>query len=55
MVSEGIVDGVVSCSVFEHVKSRWIAALEIAKILRAGGVVFIHTHQTFALDVRKSV
>jgi hypothetical protein len=43
------VDGVVSCSVFEHIKYPWIAALEIAKILKVGGVVFIHTHQTFAL------
>src|SRR6266536_6287501 len=34
------VDCVVSCSVFEHIKYPWIAALEIAKILRVGGVVF---------------
>lgn len=43
------VDGVISCSVFEHIKYPWIAALEIAKILKVGGFVFIHTHQTFAL------
>ena len=43
------VDGVVACSTFEHIKYPWIAALEIAKILKDGGFVFIHTHQTFAL------
>jgi len=48
-VSPESVDGVIACSIFEHIKYPWIAALEIAKVLKRGGVVFIHTHQTFAL------
>jgi SAM-dependent methyltransferase len=43
------VDAVVACSILEHIKYPWIAAVEIAKILKPGGLVFIHTHQTFAL------
>ena len=43
------VDALISCSVFEHIKYPWLAALEIAKVLRIGGFVFIHTHQTFAV------
>ena len=43
------VDGVVACSVFEHIKYPWIAAHQIATVLKKGGFVFIHTHQTFAL------
>ena len=43
------VDAVVACSIFEHIKYPWIATAEIAKILRIGGLAFIHTHQTFAL------
>lgn len=43
------VAAVVACSIFEHIKYPWIATAEIAKILRVGGLAFIHTHQTFAL------
>lgn len=43
------VDGVVACSIFEHIKYPWVATAEIAKILKVGGLAFIHTHQTFAL------
>ena len=43
------VDAVIACSVFEHIRYPWIAALEIARVLKPGGFVFIHTHQTFAL------
>ena len=43
------VDAVVACSIFEHIKYPWIAATEIAKVLRPGGLAFIHTHQTFAI------
>ncbi len=43
------VDAVIACSIFEHIKYPWIAAAEIAKVLRIGGFVFIVTHQTFAL------
>jgi hypothetical protein len=40
-------DGIISCSTFEHVKYPWLAALEIGKVLRIGGMVFVQTHQTF--------
>lgn len=43
------VDAVVSSSTFEHIKYPWIAALEIARVLRPGGYVFVQTHQTFCL------
>lgn len=42
-------DAVITCSTLEHVKYPWIAAVEIAKVLKPGGLVFVHTHQTFAL------
>jgi len=43
------VDAVVSSSTFEHIKYPWVAALEIARVLRPGGYVFVQTHQTFCL------
>lgn len=42
-------DAVISCSTLEHVKYPWVAAVEIAKVLKIGGFVFVHTHQTFSL------
>jgi hypothetical protein len=42
-------DGVISCSTLEHVKYPWLAAREIAAVLKLGGVLFIQTHQTFPL------
>jgi 2-polyprenyl-3-methyl-5-hydroxy-6-metoxy-1,4-benzoquinol methylase/glycosyltransferase involved in cell wall biosynthesis len=42
-------DIVVSVSVFEHLRQPWKVVLEINKILRTGGLVFIHSHQTFPL------
>jgi SAM-dependent methyltransferase len=42
-------DIVIACSVFEHVARPWIAAKEIARVLRPGGLVFIQTHQSFPL------
>ena len=42
-------DAVVACSVFEHVQKPWIAANEILKVLKPGGVFFIQTHQTFPI------
>jgi SAM-dependent methyltransferase len=42
-------DAVISCSTLEHVKYPWIAAVEIAKVLKPGGFVFIQTCQTYAL------
>ena len=42
-------DIVVSVSVFEHLRRPWQVVLEINKILKTGGLVFIHSHQTFPL------
>jgi SAM-dependent methyltransferase len=42
-------DGVISCSSFEHFKYPWIAATEIARVLKPGGLVFVQTHQTYGL------
>ena len=36
-------------SVFEHLLMPWKAALEINRVLRPGGYVLIHTHQTIGL------
>ncbi|MBV9065401.1 MAG: class I SAM-dependent methyltransferase [Methylobacteriaceae bacterium] len=40
---------VVAISVFEHLERPWIAAREIARVLKPGGFCFIATHQTFPL------
>lgn len=40
-------DAVIACSVFEHVQRPWIAAKEIAAVLKPGGQVFIQTHFAF--------
>lgn len=42
-------DAVISTSTFEHVKYPWVAALEIAKVLKPGGYFFIQTHHTFVV------
>ena len=36
-------------AVFEHLERPWIAAREIARILKPGGLFWISTHQTFPL------
>lgn len=41
--------GVIACSVFEHVQRPWIGAIEIGKVLRPGGQVFIQTHFAFPI------
>jgi len=40
-------DAVIGCSVFEHIRRPWLAAPEIAKVLRPGGKTFIQTHFAF--------
>ncbi|MBF0344141.1 MAG: methyltransferase domain-containing protein [Nitrospirae bacterium] len=40
-------DGVYSAAVFEHIAMPWKAALEINKVLRPGGFVYIGSHHTF--------
>lgn len=42
-------DAVVSYSVFEHVAMPWKAALEISRILKPGGLVYIATHHDFPI------
>jgi hypothetical protein len=42
-------DVIISCSTFEHFKYPHLAAHEVMKALRIGGVVFIQTHQSFPL------
>ena len=42
-------DVIISCSVYEHIRYPWIATVEIARVLRLGGLVFIHTHNAYPL------
>jgi SAM-dependent methyltransferase len=42
-------DVIISCSTFEHLKYPHLAAHEIMKALKVGGLLFIQTHQTFPL------
>ncbi len=42
-------DVIISCSTFEHFKYPHLAAHEIMKALRVGGLLFVQTHQTFPL------
>jgi SAM-dependent methyltransferase len=42
-------DVIISCSTFEHFKYPHLAAHEVMKALRIGGVIYIQTHQSFPL------
>jgi SAM-dependent methyltransferase len=42
-------DVIISCSSFEHFKYPQLAAHEIMRTLRVGGLLYIQTHQTFPL------
>jgi hypothetical protein len=42
-------DAIISCSTFEHLKYPHLAAHEIMKSMRVGGLLFIQTHQSFPL------
>jgi len=42
-------DAVISMAVFEHLIMPWKAVLEINRVLRQGGLVFVMSHQTFPL------
>jgi SAM-dependent methyltransferase len=46
-VAPGSVDAVFSVSVFEHLVYPWRAVLEINKVLKPGGYVFIATHPSW--------
>ncbi len=45
-------DIVYSSACFEHFAMPWIVAIEIAKVLRVGGIVFIETHFSFSSHER---
>jgi SAM-dependent methyltransferase len=40
-------DAVISVSVFEHIARPWLAAAQIARILRPGGQAFVYSHFAF--------
>ncbi|PYS98672.1 MAG: hypothetical protein DMF63_14880 [Acidobacteria bacterium] len=42
-------DAVISCSSFEHFKYPHLAAHEIMKAMKIGGLLFIQTHQSYPL------
>jgi SAM-dependent methyltransferase len=42
-------DAVISTAVFEHLIMPWKAVLEINRVLRRGGLVFVMSHQTFPM------
>jgi hypothetical protein len=42
-------DVILSASTFEHFKYPWLAAHEVLRTLRVGGLLFVQTHQTFPL------
>jgi len=48
-VGEEQFDIIISCSTFEHFKYPHLAAHQIMKALKIGGILFIQTHQTFPL------
>ena len=42
-------DAVISCSTLEHIQYPWTASVEICRVLKPGGLLFIQTHQTYPL------
>jgi hypothetical protein len=42
-------DVILSCSTFEHLKYPTLAAHELMKALKQGGLLFVQTHQSFPL------
>lgn len=48
-VGEEQYDAITSCSTLEHVKYPHLAAHQIMRTLRVGGLLFIQTHHTFPL------
>ena len=49
VVGEERFDVIISCSTFEHFKYPHLAAHQIMKALKVGGVLLIQTHQAFPL------
>jgi len=48
-VGEERFDVIISCSTFEHLKYPALAAHQVLKALKVGGVLFVQTHQSFPL------
>lgn len=42
-------DVIISCSTFEHLKYPHLAAHEVLKSLKVGGLLYVQTHQSFPL------
>lgn len=42
-------DAAMSLSVFEHLAMPWKVVIELNRVLKPGGLVFVQTHQTFPL------
>ena len=49
VVGEERFDIILSCSTFEHLKYPTVAAHEVMKALKVGGLLYIQTHQSFPL------
>ncbi len=49
IVGEESFDVIISCSSFEHFKYPTLAAHEIMKTLKIGGLLFIQTHQSYPI------
>lgn len=47
LVEPGSIDALFSISVFEHLVYPWKAVLEINRVLKPGGLLFISTHPTW--------
>ncbi len=45
-------DIIYSVAVFEHLAMPWVAAREISKLLKVGGIVFIETHFSYSSHER---
>ncbi len=45
-------DLIFSSAVFEHLHMPWVAAIEIQKLLKVGGYVFVETHFSFSSHER---
>jgi hypothetical protein len=48
-IGEEMCDIIITCSTFEHVKYPHLAAHQVLKTLRLGGLLYLHTVQTFPL------
>ncbi|MCP4699956.1 MAG: class I SAM-dependent methyltransferase [Gammaproteobacteria bacterium] len=42
-------DALIACSTLEHIRYPWIAVLEICRVLKPGGLIFVQTHHTYPI------